>query len=192
MSRGSGNARSAPLPARLLSVGYRHSACGCKQCSLQGVFDAFWAGQGSLAPDAGVDWGRGLGRLVGAVSRASGDWDGPTARRPPGSRRGASLEKGTGSERSEVPVPFSKPFPNRGHAEYVPAPTFTEQAGPGMAGAATGGGSALLKRRREIGRQEGGSPAWQTLALPSPGGASRARDGRRCDRRRFSSAEAPP
>jgi len=34
---------------------------------------------------------------------------------PPGSRRGASMEKGTGSERSEVPVPFSN---SRMHAEY--------------------------------------------------------------------------
>jgi len=64
MSRGSGNARSALLPARLPSIGNRHSACGCKQCILQGVFDTFWAGQGRLAPDAGVDWGRGLGGLM--------------------------------------------------------------------------------------------------------------------------------
>ena len=41
------------------------------------------------------------------VERAFGDVSRPTARRPPGSRRGASMDKGTGSERSEVPVPVS-------------------------------------------------------------------------------------
>jgi hypothetical protein len=43
------------------------------------------------------------------------------------------------------------------------------------------GVSALLNRRCEIGRPDGGIPAWHTLAVPPPGGASRAMDGRRRD-----------